>query len=416
MRILWLSHLAPYPPKGGVLQRSYHLLRESAVDNEVHLLAFYQMALFKIHFADLPTALHECEEGLKFCASTRFVDIPVDGARTGTVGLALRSLLSRYPYTINWLASDRFAGEVRDFFARRTVDLVHFDTISLVPYRDLMPDVPMTLDHHNVESHMLLRRASKELNPLKRMYLSQEGRRLQRYEARACGAFASNLMCSDLDAQRLRTICPGARTDVVPNGVDLDHFTRATGDSEPRRCAFVGRLNSYPNRAAVHFIVKELWPRLKAAIPGIEFDIVGSSPPREAVELAAHDPAFRVSGFVDDVRPFLGAATIYVCPIFDGGGTRLKVLDAMAMETPLVATRLAMEGIDAIDGRDVLYAETADEFTSAVTRLLADRELSKSLAKSARKLVVDGYSYRSIGRGMRAVFARSIRDRANPYP
>ena len=408
MRILWLSHLAPYPPKGGVLQRSYHLLREAAVGNEVHLLAFYQTALLKIHFADLSTALQQCKEGLKFCASTRFVDIPVDSARTGTLGLALRSLFSRNPYTINWLASERFTGEVREFFAQRVVDLVHFDTISLVPYRDLMPAVPMTLDHHNVESHMMLRRASKEGNPAKRIYLSQEARRLQRYESRVCGDFASNLMCSELDGERLRTICLGARTDVVPNGVDLDYFRRAPGDAQPRRCAFVGRLNSYPNRAAVRFIVRELWPRLKAAIPGIEFDIVGSSPPREAVELAALDPAFRVTGFVDDVRPFLSAAAVYVCPIFDGGGTRLKILDAMAMETPLVATRLAMEGIDAMEGRDVLYAETPDEFTSAVTRLLAEPDLAKSLAKSARKLVVDGYSYKAIGREMRAVFERSV--------
>jgi glycosyltransferase involved in cell wall biosynthesis len=414
MRILWLSHLVPYPPKGGVLQRAYHLLKQTAREHEVDLVAFVQNDLMRTHFRDERSGLRESSTALDFCRSTTFVGIPMERWPAGRAGLAGLSLLTPHPYTINWLRSARYRAAIAELAARRKFDLVHFDTISLVPYRDEFGPIPATLDHHNVESQMMLRRSEQEGNSAKKAYFRQEGTRLQRYERRVCGGFGSNLMCSDLDARRLEEICPDAVTDVIPNGVDLEYFKPApVVEPLATRCIFAGRLNAYTNAQSVRFIVRELWPRLRDSVPGVSFDLVGSNPPQDALDLAKTDERVRVTGYVDDVRPFLDAAGIYVCPMFDGGGTKLKMLDAMAMQKPIVASSLAVEGIDVRDGEHVLLAETAHDFVNAIARLSRDRMLAQRLASAARQLVLDRYSYESIGAVLTSVLERVRATRAN---
>jgi len=199
VKILWLSHLIPFPPKGGVLQRAYHLLRQTANFGEVDLIAFVQRDLLRIHYPDFDSAIDACKDGLHFCNSVKFVDIPCDLKANGKAMLAMRSLISRDPYTINWLASPEFSAAVAECIRGKRFDVVHFDTISLAPYRSLVGNVATTLDHHNVESQMMIRRAKNERNVLKKLYFMQEGIRLERYEKAMCGKFSSNLMCSDLD-------------------------------------------------------------------------------------------------------------------------------------------------------------------------------------------------------------------------
>ncbi|MEO0811664.1 MAG: hypothetical protein AAFY60_02290, partial [Myxococcota bacterium] len=191
LSILWLSHLIPYPPKGGVLQRSYNLIRESARAHDVDLLAFNQPALQRIHFSSPEEAMRESRDALQaFCRRVEFEPIPTETRLRGRERTAARSLVSRAPYTINWLRS----GSMRRALTRRLehsrYDVVHFDTISLAPYRELLRrEQPTVMDHHNIESHMMLRRVEHEANPLKRAYYWQEGLRLKAYEKRVATRF-----------------------------------------------------------------------------------------------------------------------------------------------------------------------------------------------------------------------------------
>jgi len=404
VRILWLSHLVPFPPHGGVLQRAYHLVHQTAKYHDVSLIAFIQKDLMAIHYSDISEGLAAARAGLQSCQSVAFADIPCEKWAYGKHVLAGISALTKAPYTVNWLRSREFGRQLDDSIGATNFDLVHFDTISLAPYRAALGREATTLDHHNVESHMMLRRSAKSSSRLARAYLGHEGRRLRDYEREVCPLFDSNIMCSSLDADRLQEFCRGVRTTVIPNGVDTNYFQ--IGDTEPSvdRLVFAGRLNSYPNREAVNFIAKEIWPRVKVEMPAVSMQVVGSNPPRDLVELASTDPNFVVTGYVDDVRPYVRGSGIYVCPIFDGGGTKLKILDAMAMGKAIVATRTACEGITVKDRESVIFAETADEFVRAISRLRNDADMIKSLGGQARLVAERMYSYDAIGKELSAHF------------
>jgi glycosyltransferase involved in cell wall biosynthesis len=405
MKILWLSHLVPYPAKSGALIRAHYLLRETCRRHEVHLLTFHQPALMAPFFESAEQGLAEAREMLSECCSSfEIFDIPSERQLGGRPRLALRSLAGA-PYTIRWLLSDAFRRAVRETCARVRPDLVHFDTISLVPYFDASGGAPAVLDHHNVESHLLLRRASRSANPVRRAYFWQEGKRLEAWERRWCERFAQNITCSDLDAQRLGALCPRAAFTVVPNPTDVEYFRPDPGRREdPQRLVFVGTLSWDPNRDAVEFIARELWPRLRAEFPGIQMDVVGAHPPETVVDLSRRDATFRVHGFVDDFRPIVDAAAVYLCPIRDGGGTKLKILDAFAMQKAVVADPIACEGIEVTDARDVLFARTPEEYVARIRELLSDPARRAAQGESARRLVETRYSAESIGRQLSDLF------------
>ena len=393
MKILWVSHLLPYPPKGGALQRSYNLLREVAKSNEVRLLAFNQRAI-------LPTQ-QAVEESLKalrvICKSVEVVPIPADYSFLGKYQLALRSIFTEEPYTINWLSSQPMRDLIRQSIAAEPFDLAYFDTISLAPYRELIGKIPAVLNHHNIESEMLLRRAGKEHNILKQAYFSLEAAKLRRYEETMCGAFACHMTVSELDAQRLRAIAPEIRTAVIANGVDTEYFQPDHARIRPRSLVFAGGMTWYPNREAMRYFFRHIWPLLLREYPDITFDLIGRDPPVEIAALSKAHPNIRVRGFVDDVRPFISQSQVYVCPILDGGGTRLKIVDALAMGKAVVSTAIGCEGISVVPERDILIANDPSEFVRQIGRLFHDQELRERAQDSARRVAVEFYDWKSIG-------------------
>jgi glycosyltransferase involved in cell wall biosynthesis len=404
VKILWLSHLVPYPPKGGVLQRSYNLLRELAKYHEVDLLAFNQKPMMLTHYPDIETGIADAKAHLgEFCGRIEVLQLPVDKSRYGRHLIALKSLFTR-PYNINWLVSDEYADRLRAWLSESRYDLVHFDTISFAPYKPLLPPgTPTALDHHNIESPMLIRRAEMETNLPKKFYFWQEGVRLRHYEATHCPQFSTNITCSDLDTERLLEISPGCDAQTIPNGVDIDYF-KPGEEGDELRLIFVGRLNWYPNAQAVTWIAEVLWPLLKKRWPEIRFDIIGANPPAAAKELAARDPHFIVHGFVDEMRTYLARATVYVCPITDGGGTKLKMLDALAMGKAIVADPIACEGINITDGVNVLLASEPAAYVERIAEFVGSAEKRAAFGRAARKLIEDEYSYAAIGRTLAALY------------
>ncbi len=409
MKILWLSHLIPYPPKGGVLQRSYNLVRELSRYHEIDLLAFNQKRLIGPLFASLDEGVNEAMEVLShFCGKLCFFDIASGNTLWGPYLLALKSLFLE-PYNINWLKSKAFADKMIDYIEEEKYDLIHFDTISLIPFFPLVPSGTSTsLDHHNIESHMLLRRARHEKNIFKRSYYWQEGIRLARYERYFCPKFSLNITCSDIDRERLLKIAPHTNARTIPNGVDLEFFNPKGVPSQSRRLIFVGTMNWYPNIEAVLYIAEKIWPELKLKYPELEFDIIGANPPLSILEIADRCPGFHVHGFVNDVRPYIERATVYVCPIRDGGGTKLKILDAMAMFKAVVAHPVACEGINVQNGHNILLADNKPEFIEQIRTLLDSKQKRDSLGRQARKTIEDFYGYHSIGMQLSNAFQKVV--------
>lgn len=407
MKILWLSHLIPYPPKAGVLLRAYNMLREISQGNEVDLIAFNQENLIRPLLEDYEEGILNAKKQLEsFCCSVSFHETPIDKYRWSQQWLALKSLITPSPYNIAWLQSSSYRNAVAQALNEKNYDLVHIDTISLIPYFDLVRHIPTVLDHHNIESHMLFRRSDNESHWLKKLYFKQEAWRLEQYEKNYCPKVTLNISCSDMDSERLKGIAPNANVLSIANGVDIEYFKPLSDSDDGKTLIFAGTLNWYPNIEAVNFIAEQLWPKLKQAIPDIRIDIIGANPQENILQLSQREKNFCVHGFVNDLRPYLDNAAICLCPITDGGGTKLKVLDAFAMAKTMIAHPIACEGIDVINGVNVYFAETADDYIDAITKLLNNSGQRQKIGRNARQLVEDNYSYHSIGEFLRQQYER----------
>ena len=403
MRVLWLSQNLPYPPKTGVLQRNYNLIREASQFADVDLVAIVKEDILPMF--DEQVARLELE---KLCKRVTTVRLPIEQSKNTFLWVLFKSLFTKAPFTVNWADWPELRNAIRDAMARGPYDVAFFDTISLAQFRDLMNGLPSALNHHNIESHLLERRALIEQSPLRRFYLGVEGPKLKRYEAEVAGQFDINFVVSTLDGDRLREICPQVSTAVLANGVDVDYFDRRSPLSsiEQGHLIMVSGMNWFPNRDAVLLMAEEIWPELTRQMPDLKWTIVGASPPQSIVDLAARDRRVTVTGFVDDVRPYMERAQVYLCPMRDGGGTRLKILDALAMQVPIVATQMALEGIDVRAERDVLVANEPKEFVAQIIRLVGDEQLQTRLRTNGRAFVEQHFSWPVIRREMESAFDR----------
>jgi len=320
-----------------------------------------------------------------------------DQSKFSKFALAARSLLTRDPYTVNWLKKPSVAEVIRKAVCIHSIELVHFDTIGWAAYLEDTVGCKRVLNHHNIESHMMLRRARQEKNIFKKQYYSQEGLRLKAYEKRVCGLFDLNITCSVKDTERLLLDSPSLQVEEIPNGVDVSYFYSQGMQHESNSMIFAGGLSWYPNIAAMEFFVREVWPGLVNEVPNAKMTLIGRNPPKWLKEFAESNNNFQVTGFVDDVRPYLDRAAVYVCPIADGGGTKLKILDALAMEKAIVAHPVACEGIDVINGKHVIFAETPADYIKSIKMLLDDCELRRFLGKNGRELIETTYDFVRIG-------------------
>lgn len=407
MRILWVVHNLAFPPVRGVLMRNYNLLREASKFSEVHVLAFDQPP-------SRPSGVSadECAEALrKFCTRVEWVPIPA-GLSKNKYWLGARGLISRDAYDINWLSSPTMACQLQETLHRLKFDIVHFDTLGLAQYEKLAGGVATVLNHHNIESSMMEQRAGSEIRRIPKQYWRIEAKKLRRAEGLFCPRFAANLVVSPEDGSKLAAIAPGIAARVVANGVDTQYFT-PRADPGGKTLLFCGGLDWYPNGEAMAYFFGEIWPRLTAQQPDVRVTIVGRKPPGWLTQLGDADPRIKVTGFVDDVRPYFEEAVAYICPIRSGGGTRLKILDALAMGMPLIGTTFACSGISVCDEKHVLLADTPQAFADQVIRALRDPALRAKLAEQGRDHVCKNFSWSGIGTDLhqayRDAFAIAVR-------
>jgi Glycosyltransferase len=395
MRILWLGHNLAYPPKGGPLQRNYNLLREAAKHHEVHVLVFDQPAS-----RPLGVTPEDCVEALlKFCASVDWVPLAKDSLGIGRYWRAFGGLVMREPYEFRWLRSKDMARRLQLLAGRFRFDVVHADTLGLAPYVPLIPRAGTVLNHHDIESALVQRRALNERSAVWRTFWTHEAAHLLAAERRWCPSFHVNMVVSDDEGQLLKPSCEESKICVVPNGVDVQYFTPRP-DPGGNRLLFCGRLDQLANKGAITYFFNSIWPELSTRMMDLQIDIVGKNPPAWLIELSQRDPRVHVPGFVDDVRPYFQKATVFVCPITDGGGTRLKILDALAMGMPVVSTTFAASGLALHDAQHLLIADTPETFIERIVRLLSDKTLRQRLAQGALDVVTRTYSWDTIGHSL----------------
>ncbi len=391
MRVLWLSHFIPYPPRGGNVQRSFNLIRQAAKSFEVSLVALNVQGASSGQVAEYKEALGS------YCDEVEIWDPPYPWKGPRWHAELVRSAASRVPFTCRPLYSKRLRHRWEEILARHSGSLVHVDAIDLALYAQSANGFRKVLNHHNCESQLLQRRAERETNPLKRKYLLLEAQKLARWERDLSARFDVNIVVCEEDRQRLLALNPNAHIHVVENGVDTDYFRPMDVPEEPHSVIFTGSLDWQPNISAIRFFVRDVWPLVKRDCPDAKLFIAGKSPAGSVLRLSENDSSITVFPNPEDMRPLLARASVYICPLLEGGGTRLKILDAMAMGKPIVSTSVGCEGLRVSSGEHLFVADTPSSFSVRVSRLLMERSCGERFGRAARNLVEGQYEWAQIG-------------------
>ena len=402
LQILILTPLLPYPPQQGTALRNYNLLRYLAGRHRVSLLSFAAAETSPEHLAHLRT----------LCAEVHTLPAPARSARARLWTLAT----SRRPDMAWRLYSPAYAQALSGLLARSPYDVLQVEGIELARYAEGLQSLPaerrplVVFDDHNAE-YLLQRRAC--LSDLRRpqrwaaaAYSWAQWRRLARFERAVCRAADRVVVVSEADAAALQALDPALQPAVVPNGVDLDAYRPdlppLPGLPRPA-LVFTGKMDFRPNVDAMLWFAGQVLPRIWAADPRVQLLIVGQSPsPR--LEALRREPRITITGWVEDPRPYMAGSDVYVVPLLVGGGTRLKVLEAMAMGRALVSTSLGVEGLGAADGEHMLLADDAEAFARQVLALLGDEDRRRALGAEARAFVERGYGWAQIGPQLEAVY------------
>jgi glycosyltransferase involved in cell wall biosynthesis len=245
---------------------------------------------------------------------------------------------------------------------------------------------------HNVETDIWQRYYETEVNWLKRWYIGEQWRKVRKFEIEALRWVEGVLAVSEQDRARLAASRPGLRTAVIPNGVDVGYFRPAPQPAGRQHLVFTGSMDWRPNQDAARYFARQILPLLRQENPDIECTFVGRDPPADIRALATI-AGMRITGTVDDVRPYVERAAVYVVPLRIGGGSRLKILEAMAMGRAVVSTTVGAEGLDVVHDRHVLLADDPREFAESVLQLLGDPDRCQRLAAEGRRLVEQRYEW-----------------------
>jgi glycosyltransferase involved in cell wall biosynthesis len=396
--ILFLSQCLPYPPHAGGITRPYNIAKQLQKEFDVHLLAFYRVN----HQPDAHT-LDSAREALRESVSIVHGVVPItsEHSRTRKLRDHLRSLVTQRAYSLFQHQSSDFRAILQLVLESQRPDLVHMASIDLHGWLGDLPPVPTTCTHQDIESHLMRQRAESFTSPILRWYVRRQADFVEKVERVYCPDFAANVVMSKTDSDRLGAVAPGSKMLVVPNGVDTEYF-RPTGNAEsiPDRVVFAGPTYSFANRDAVDFFLTDVWPTIRAGRRTASLELIGRSPAGDRARFS-RSPGVTCLGYVPDARPHLAQACCSVVPIRFGGGTRLKILDAWAMGKAVVSTSVGCEGLQAVDGENILIRDTSDGMAAAVLDILKDENLRERLGSDGRRTVQRLYSWDVVGQRLR---------------
>jgi glycosyltransferase involved in cell wall biosynthesis len=387
-----------WPLDAGGRLRSFHIVAELSRRHRVSVLTTHPPG--DDTTAALAARLPEAE----------VVSVPFALPKRGTARFALalaQAWLGRQPVEA---AKSRVPG-LRRHVERRlrdgAVDLCVADFLVATPSVPLGGRVPVVLFAHNVEHLIWQRLADVERGRCRRAALALEARRLRRWEGEACTQATLTAAVSELDRDRLAALAPRARLRVVPTGVDTTYFTPNGHHRVPGRLVFVGSMDWHPNEDAMLAFFATTLPLIRTARPDVSVSVVGRNP-RPALRAAAAAAGVTVTGTVADVRPWLAEAAVCVVPLRAGGGTRLKIFEALAMSLPVVSTSVGAEGLPLVPDRHFLEADTPETFARAVLALLREPARARTLGEAGRRLVTERYSWARVARNFDAICHEAV--------
>lgn len=387
MKILFLQKRILFPADVGGKIRTLNVLRHLARWHDVTYLCNVQ-ASEEEHLSAMR------ELGVKL------ITVPWRETPRGTPRFyceLARNVVSRYPFNVAKDYDPRLRDKASQLLREETFDLLICDFVQMALNAMDLPGPPKLLFQHNVEAEIFRRHATVGPGWFRRKYMWLQWRKMSRFEARAGGKFDSVVAVSERDRETFQRDYGWSHTHTIDTAVDTDYFQPNGRPQQPDRLMFLGSLDWLPNADGVRFFVREVWPLIREARPRATFCIVGRNP--DAGLLALHGKeGIEVAANVPDVRPHLADASVVVVPLLVGGGTRLKIFEAMAMEKAVVSTPLGAEGLPVQPGRHIELAEQPEDFAAAVVHLLTDDARRRRLGREALAHVTEHYSAESVAR------------------
>jgi len=381
MNILWVKTELLHPlDKGGKL-RSYHMLRELK-RNGLHRITY-------ITLDDGHGGREARQQAGEYC--DELVTIPFHPPAKGSIRFyvdLVLNLFSKLPYAVARYRSAALQRAIDARVAAGDVDIVVCDF--LAPSVNVSEDLPCpaVLFEHNVEALIWKRHSEVAANPLKRGYLAVQWKRMRAFEARECRRYDYVVTVSPEDRILVSQEYTIETVADVPTGVDTAYFTPSGTQPRDRlNMVFTGSMDWMPNDDAVRFFLGGVWPRIRATVPNATFTVVGRNPSAALVALSSQEPGVTVTGRVEDVRPYMERAAVYLVPLRIGGGTRLKIFEAMAMGLPVVSTWIGAEGLPVTDGENIVLADAPEQFANAAVQLLTDQARAHAIGDEAARTV-----------------------------
>ena len=388
MNILWLKTELLHPVDKGGKIRTYQMLKELKRDHQITYLTL----------DDGEAAVDAREKATEYCHEVITIPHYTSAKFSATFYSELASnLLSPLPYAIKKYESAQMREQVVTLGASRRFDLIVCDF--LAPAANVPREVacPRVLFQHNVEAMIWKRHYEVQSNPLKQAYLRGQWRKMRAFESEACRRFDAVVTVSREDREMVVREYEAEDVYDVPTGVDVEFF-KPSGDVAPEanNLVFTGSMDWLPNEDAIRYFTEQIMPLIKQKVPGVTLTVVGRNPYPGLLELSKRDDSIVVTGRVDDVRPFMEKAAAYIVPLRIGGGTRLKIFEAMAMEKAVVSTTVGAEGLPVRNDQELILADTPEAFAGSVVRLLQDQTMARSLGQRAAVRVRETFGWRRV--------------------
>src|ERR1700730_14242070 len=400
MRILWLKTELLHPVDKGGKIRTYQMLKELKRDHRIPYLTL----------DDAAAAADAREQATEYCHEV----ITIPHHTTAKFSAAFYSelasnLLSSLPYAVKKYYSATMRESVSQLTASRGFDVVVCDF--LAPAVNVPREVacPTVLFQHNVEAMIWKRHYEVQSNPVKRAYLRGQWRKMRAFERRSCGRFDTVVTVSLEDREMIRREYETENVYDVPTGVDVEFFKPSGAvASVANNLVFTGSMDWLPNEDAIRYFTEQIMPLIKQKVADVSLTVVGRNPYPGLLELSKHDDSIVVTGRVDDVRPFMEKGAVYIVPLRIGGGTRLKIFEAMAMEKPVVSTSVGAEGLPVRNDEELILADTPEAFAGSVVRLLQDQAMARRLAQRAAARVREKFGWRRVAENFASICENAV--------
>ena len=395
MKIFFLSPTVPFPLTDGGRIRVYNLLKQIAQKSDVTLLALETQP------TDAEGAAELRELGIQVHLVPHAPTLP-----RVSFGTLAKAFFNRQPITVARYDVPAYRRQLRTLLANETFDLVHYEMFHVAQFHTEIA-LPGVLSQQNVDSAIWRRLCSETANPFYKFAYWTQQLAFQRYERVLSPKFDAVTCTSDIDASVFEQYCAKDAIEIIPNGVDITHYQPDFTTEALAHLIYIGSMDWYPNEDAVTFFADEVLPRIQEKVSDVKFSIVGGNPSARVQKLAERN-GIVVTGRVPEIKPYFAEATVFVVPLRIGSGTRLKILEGLAMGKAIVSTSVGAEGLDLKDDDEIFIADEPNDFADAVTQLLTDSELRRRIGENGCARVERDYDWRSIGEKLHTLYTKIL--------